>query len=521
MKYPEDFINKLICGNCLEVMKIMPDNCIETIITDPPYKIGFMGKDWDKLDDRYKEGEWIPCETCDGKGIVIEENVEIVCPDCLGGGYELNPKKHNLMQKWHYNWAKEALRVAKPGSTLLCFGGTRTYHRLACGIEDAGWVIKDCIMWLYGSGFPKATDISQMLDKDECRKQLEKKLGRKATKEEFKEVWERFRKVVGKYELPDVADGRRKKGWDCTNTTDVGVFGVSGQQNITLPATPEAILWNGWKSHGLKPAYEPILVCMKSNEGSYANNALKYGVAGLNIDGGRIPANDVDNVKPFGSMPEDKTDVKGWTRPWMRNKQSIIDKQNKAIDNLKTKGRYPANVIHDGSDEVVRLFPNTGTSYRPNSRRGKIKSEIYMNGIVRDGYPTAIGVNDSGSASRFFYCAKASKAERNRGCEGLEEKLKPSGGHGNQENDSVNKKLGSQKKMQNHHPTVKPLALMKYLCTLTKTPTGGIVLDPFCGSGTTLMACKETGRKYIGIEIEKEYVEIVKCRLGAIEVVLF
>jgi len=254
---------------------------------------------------------------------------------------------------------------------------------------------------------------------------------------------------------------------------------------------------------------------MKPNEGSYANNALKWGVAGLNIDGGRIPYENNNDFKEGHHNKQLSDNVK-------YKKTCFGSTFGYGLLNSNiNKGRFPANVIHDGSDEVVGLFPNTGTSYRPNLRRGKIKSEIYMNGIVRDGYPTAIGVNDSGSASRFFYCAKASKAERNRGCEGLEEKYNDDSRKDKNAIGCNNPRNRSGTPKKNSHPTVKPLALMRYLCTLTKTPTGGIVLDPFCGSGTTLMACKETGRKYIGIEIEKEYVEIAKCRLRAIEAVLF
>ncbi len=161
----------------------------------------------------------------------------------------------NEFQKWTEGWAKEALRVAKPGATLLSFGGTRTYHRMACAIEDAGWVLKDCIMWLYGQGFPKATDISKQLDK-----------GHK-------------REVLSTY----------KRKQQPSNSMGGGVTGQKEVvKEITAPSTPEAKLWNGWKSHGLKPAYEPILVAQKPNEGTYANNALKWGVSGLNIDGGRI-----------------------------------------------------------------------------------------------------------------------------------------------------------------------------------------------------------------------------------------
>ena len=465
MNYINHYINQIICGNCLEVMKTMPDNCVDTIITDPPYGLKFMGKKWD-----YD----VP-------------SIEI--------------------------W-QECLKVLKPGGTALIFAGSRTQHRMAVNVEDAGFILKDCIMWIYGSGFPKASDIS---------KQIDKKAGKK-------------RKILG-YEERFGREGRKA---NCGFKKEY--IGASGTQDqpamkaIEEPATPEAILWNGWKSHGLKPAYEPILICMKPNEGSYANNALKWGVAGLNIDGGRIKYEKEDAKKAEKKNLSFKK----------AKRECIFSPKGKLLGDFDSKGRYPANVIHDGSDEVVGLFPNTGTSYRPNSRRGKIKSEIYMNGIVRDGYPTAIGVNDSGSASRFFYCAKASKSERNGGCEGLPDILSSD----NKALKRICKKCGKRAfsgtkeqiqyrcqcinpewetietdgkryVVKNNHPTVKPLALMKYLCTLTKTPTGGIVLDPFCGSGTTLMACKGLKRDYIGIDNKPEYCEIARRRVNAIPESLF
>jgi len=209
--------NKIIQGDCIEVMHNMETESIDTIITDPPYGLEFMGKKWD-----YD----VP-------------SIEVF---------------------------KEMLRVIKPGGTLLCFAGTRTQHRMAVNIEDAGWILKDCIMWLYGSGFPKATDIS---------KQLDKKVGKE-------------RKVVG-YEEPFGRENRKARQGKGTGIVKFSKEeGIESKNPITEPSTPEAKLWNGWKSHGLKPAYEPILVAMKPNDGTYANNALKHGVSGLNIDGGRI-----------------------------------------------------------------------------------------------------------------------------------------------------------------------------------------------------------------------------------------
>lgn len=356
MKYPEDYINKIICGDCLEVMREMPEKSIDTIITNPPHILEFTGEEGVLWKGKPAKVFNTKCKGKSGKfknlpNYTRENNVQ--CLNCKKWKFSStpcncdNPEFPNTQQlvmiqyqKWFKPICEEMLRVTKPGGTLLCFAGTRTQHRVACAIEDAGWVVKDCIMYLYGMGFPKATAISKPSDKRRGAKHLSE-------------------------------------------------------------------AWDGWKSHGLKPAYEPIIVAMKPNEGSYANNAVKYGVAGLNIDGGRI------------GETGGKCEEKG-----------------------KNKGRFPANVILD--EEASDMLEK-------------------QNGV-----------------SRFFYCAKANKAERGVG---------------------------------NNHPTVKPLKLMNYLCLLTKTPTGGIVLDPFGGSGTTGLACKATSRDFIIIENSKDNCEIAEKRL--------
>lgn len=394
---------KLLQGDCLEQMKNLPDNSVDTIITDPPYGLSFMGKKWD---------------------------YDVPSTDI---------------------W-KEALRVLKPGGTALIFAGSRTQHRMAVNVEDAGFILKDCIMWLYGSGFPKATDIS---------KQLDKMAGAE-------------REVVGEYKRPDGTERLNRKNWNKLkgNWGDNSGFD-SSKDNITAPATPEAQQWNGWKSHGLKPAYEPILVAMKPNEGTYAKNALKWGVSGLNIDGGRIP-----------------TDEKPITRFNKKTDEFFNGKKPIPQTPFENGGRFPANII---LDEVAAemLDEQSGVSQTTTNKIG--------------GGQINIRHNDKGGASRFFYCAKASKKERNAGCEGLEEKERIRQGLAGEHKNTFSK---------NSHPTVKPIKLMEYLCELTKTPTGGLVLDPFMGSGTTGVACKNTNRDFIGIEMDAEYLEIAKARIN-------
>ena len=341
----------VVNADCLDAMKRMPDNSVDAIVTDPPYGLDFMGKNWD---------HGVP-------------------------GIEF--------------W-KEALRVAKPGAHLLAFGGTRTYHRLACAIEDAGWEIRDCVMWVYGSGFPKSMDISKAIDK---------KLG---------------------------AESEEAKKWSGLGTC-------------------------------LKPAYEPVIMARKPVEGTVVDNVLKYGTGGINIDGCRVPTGGervIVHDAPVGSFAGGEQG-RGSSR---NNDGNIVYRE--------VAGRFPANIIHDGSDEVLELFPDTGKSgvaVRHNSGGctfgGKSKKPLMQD----------MSYNDSGSAARFFYCPKASKKEKGK---------------------------------ENVHPTVKPIELMKYLVKLV-APKGALVLDPFMGSGTTGVAAVEIGRRFIGIEKEPEYFKIAEDRI--------
>ena len=395
-------INQIIHGDCFDVLKDIPDGSIDLILTDPPYGLKFMGKDWD----------------------------------------------HGVpgVQFW-----EQILRVAKPGAHLMAFGGTRTFHRLAVAIEDAGWEIRDTLMWVYGSGFPKSLDVSKAID-------------RAAGAE---------REVVG--QRNPYFDGGKRANYTAASGNVYGGYKAivmeDGTIPITAPATDAAKQWEGWGT-ALKPAWEPIILARKPLIGTIAENVLKYGTGAINVKGCRV-----ENTKrvPNGISTEKSQYVYngGWGK-----------ETGKESGHNPDIGRWPANLIHDGSDEVVELFPvNVRGAIPGTQKRGK-KTQSDRNNNVSYAtrfYQKISGYKEeTGSAARFFYCAKASRKERGKG---------------------------------NTHPTVKPLKLIEYLITLG-LPPGGTVLDPFCGSGTTALACKELGRNYICIEKELEYYQIACNRLN-------
>ena len=378
---------ELLHGDCRDVLRTLADNSSDSIVTDPPYELGFMGKSWDSTGVAYDVMVW-----------------------------------------------QECLRVLKPGGHLLAFGGSRTYHRLAVAIEDAGFQIRDQIMWVYGSGFPKSLNISKAIDK--------------AAGVEF--------------------NAKPASGVGFMNNKDDGYNTTLNQLVQVGQSTAEAKEWDGWGT-ALKPAHEPIVLARKPLDGTVANNVLTHGVGGINIDGCRVGRADGDDssagnrTATFGT--QDTSSGGDGSGGWSQN----------------SEGRFPANFIHDGSDEVLELFPNSKGGAFP--KKSNIPTGRHYEGgwgAVDNAVRTEMG---DGSAARFFYCAKASKKDRNEGT-------------------------------PNNHPTVKPTDLMRYLCRLI-TPPNGTVLDPFTGSGSTGKAAVLEGFSFIGVEQSEEYLAIAKARIEA------
>jgi DNA modification methylase len=388
---------ELYHGDCLRVMAnlLKEGYRFHSIVTDPPYELGFMGKSWDK------------------SGVAFNKEV----------------------------WAL-AYKLLIPGGHLLAFGGSRTYHRMVCAIEDAGFEIRDQIMWLYGTGFPKSLNVSRAID------------------------------LAAGVEREIIGESNRHGGGRNN------VFNQDDFTNpITAPSTDEAKQWQGWGT-ALKPAHEPIVLARKPLAAStVAENVVELGVGGLNIDECRvqyISEADKESATPQGKCTSKSGALAG---------SSQHDGNRSEHDRPELKGRFPANVVHDGSEEVEEAFAEFGETSKTGNRKDPQK------GYTRTGIGIGPASNhagkeytDCGTASRFFYCAKASSSERN----------------------------------ESKHPTVKPLALMKWLVRMV-TPPDGVVLDPFAGTATTGVAAKELGFDFVGIELNHEHFAFAKKRLGIVE----
>jgi len=387
--YYENKLGTLYQGDCKDVLSFHENNSVDAVVTDPPYGYKFMGKKWD---------------------------------------YDVPS-----VEAW-----KEILRVLKPGGHLLSFGGPRTYHRLAVAVEDAGFEIRDQIMWLYGSGFPKSQDVG---------KEIDKKLGNERQIVELKET------------VPNI------KANNYSNS--------QGKERLSATKTIGNSEWEGWGT-SIKPAHEPLCLARKPLQGTVASNVMEWGTGAVNVDGCRVGTTGGRNNG--------------------RNKDSDIYGDFGACKKIDyDKGRFPANVIHDGSEEVVREFPE--------QQSGAMKKHYeYTNNSACYGKPAGntrqLHEANAGSAARFFkcctfddedlesfsrvyYCAKASPSERGK---------------------------------YNTWPTVKPKSLIRYLINMI-TPPGGVVLDPYLGSGTTIRVCQELGIKWLAVEKEKEAIDIALKRI--------
>lgn len=433
---------KLLLGDCLDKLKELDDNSVDSIVTDPPYGLSFMGKKWD-----YD----VP-------------SVEI--------------------------W-EECLRVLKPGGHLLAFAGSRTYHRMAVRIEDAGFEIRDQIMWIYGSGFPKSLNVGKILEKY------------KATgNASWNGTGDSSNGALGYSKL------QKEHGYRPTD--------YSNRHQTKIEIDNE---WEGWGT-GLKPAHEPIVMARKPFSGPVVKNVLDWGTGGLNIDGCRI---ETDDNLGGGATNGSVLSVEGFDRPWMHDEEKMkefSDKMKEKVEHAQTLGRFPANVIFDEEAGKI-LDEQSGTSKstggRSGNKNGIGSAGIYgkYDGQVSDEDP---GFGDVGGASRFFYCPKTSKSDRNEGLEKFETKKSSSMPGRRNAEDMTSSKIDNDVTgrfvtlRQNIHPTVKPTDLMAYLIRLV-TKKGGVVLDPFMGSGSTGKAAVREGMDFIGIEREDEYFQIAEARI--------
>lgn len=382
-------------GDCREVMRTFEANSFDSIVTDPPYEFGFMGKKWDSSGVAFDPATW-----------------------------------------------REALRVVKPGAYMLAFGGTRTHHRLMCAIEDAGWEIRDVLMWIYGSGFPKSHNLG-----------------------------------------------------GCTCGTETEAHAEICRLNT--------VGWSDWQGWGtaLKPAWEPIILARKPLDGTVAANVLANGTGALNIDDCRVPGSKPDTTRGAGGQ---------------NGRYGAIGAQGRIKDD--GLGRWPANVLHDGSDEVLAAFPQARSAGYVTPAEGRNLSQA--RGVCYGEYGPRVGTgyNDAGSAARFFYCAKASRKDRNDGCDALPRRT--SGMVSNTSGQHITRRDGgAPAPAANHHPTVKPTDLMRWCCRLI-TPPQGKILDLFAGSGSTGRGAVAEGFQFEGIELEADYTEIAEARIRAVKLML-
>ena len=514
--YYEDESVTLYHGDCLEVLRALPDNSVDSVCTDPPYGLEFMGKDWDAP---WKANLWTDAKTSDPEPRIGSDGVTRSKTKPVSANTPMPSFRAGLpFQQWCELWTAECLRVLKPGGHLLAFGGTRTWHRLACAVEDAGFEVRDSIAWLYGSGFPKSLDVSKAIDKRPGvmrHAEFGAMLREAMTAKGYTNTFDVAEKVIGrrtgavanwvKYQFPEakwwpalrdlldldddtwgpvIAEAERAKTGKHDDGSPIGTFAsrLNGTDAPTakdrrdIAATPDAERWQGWGT-ALKPAFEPVVVARKPLSGTVAQTVLEHGTGALNIDGCRVGDVEMQRTTSNGVVASQNDSMSG--------------PNYERVPAGTATGRWPTNVVLDESQaEVLDEQSGESSSAKPSAsgRYGEHqdtgRNETYGKGLASS-TPNRAPIGDTGGASRFFptfrYEAKAPTSERPR----------------------VN---GTA------HPTVKPLDLMRWLVRLV-TPPGGTVLEPFAGSGTTVEACVVEGFRCIAIEKTDEYLPLTVARI--------
>jgi site-specific DNA-methyltransferase (adenine-specific) len=444
---------KVINGNSAEILKTYPENTFDCVVTDPPYGIGFLGKSWDS-----NTGDREVYEQC--------------------------------------------LRVLKPGGHLLAFSAARTYHHLAMTVETVGFEIRDQIMWIYGSGFPKSQDVGRQIHKKTVGKPdkqrfdpaimiREKNPNPNVRDSKGDSLYEsgHQKNDTGHYRHPDTNKVYRMlpdiNGDNLKVSHEGNKYGVIFEEIIEVDSE-----WSGWGTQ-LKPAHEPIVMARKPVIGSIRENVLEHGTGAINIDATRVTYGDNENIST--APRKAGIGIKKFSKGDEYGVETTNDelKADGFVTQASELGRFPANVIHDGSDEVVSLFPHSTSGARKSTHKIKgldtgEQRAVFGDDAISGKYnvqPFTDAQADEGSAARFFYCPKVSRSERHIGT------------------------------AENNHPTVKPIELMKYLIKLV-TPPNGHILDPFNGSGSTGCAAVELGFDYTGIELDPNYVEIATKRIS-------